>query len=273
MPIMRRSAAALLAAVALSHPTAAWGADVLAAARQAYNEGHYDAAIQSARAAAEDEKSATEARVVLGRALIERYRQTGRPEDLAEARQVLVISGGTALAEPLRSEWLVGSAQALFFEGAFGAAATLFTTLIDDPRAAATVPGGRERLLDWWATASDRAAQARDGHARKAEYSRLDARLEQELERDGSLGTAAYWRVVAARGAGDLDAAWDAAMAAWVRAPLAHDRGAELRADLERIVTQALIPERARRNGQDPEKQAAALRDQWEEFKKRWSNK
>jgi hypothetical protein len=39
-------------------------------------------------------------------------------------------------------------------------------------------------------------------------------------------------------------------------------------------VTQALIPERARRAGKDPEKQAKqaiTLRDDWEEFKKRWS--
>ncbi len=271
MPIMRRSAAALLLTLAVSHPAAAARADLLAAARQAYNAGEYELAIESARSAMEDEKSSSEARVVLGRALIERFRRTGRPEDLVEAREMLVTSGGLPPAGALRMEWLVGSAQALFFEGAFGAAATLFTSLLDDPRAAAAVPGGRERLLDWWATAVDRAAQSREGDARREAYTRLDERLQQELEKDASLGTAAYWRVVAARGAGDPDAAWDAALAAWVRAPLAHDRGAELCADLERIVTQALIPERARAAGRDHEKQAAALREEWEGFKKRWS--
>ena len=40
---------------------------------------------------------------------------------------------------------------------------------------------------------------------------------------------------------------WYAAAAGWVGALLARDRGAALRADLDRLVTQAIIPERASR--------------------------
>jgi hypothetical protein len=271
MPIMRSSAAAVLLALVVCQPAWAAGADTIATARQAYNAGDYDAAIDSARGASADPRLGAEARVVLGRALLERYRRTGQETDLSEARGALLEAGSAHMTPSLRSEWLVGSAVALFFEGQFGASASVFTTLVNDARAVASVPGGRERLLDWWATACDRAAQGREPEERRGEYARLDERLRQELEKDPSLGTAAYWRVVAARGAGDLNRAWDAAIAAWVRAPLASDHGAELRADLERFVTQALIPERARRLGPDQEKHVAALRAEWDGFKERWS--
>ena len=90
----------------------------------------------------------------------------------------------------------------------------------------------RERVLDWWASA-----------------------------------TAAYWRSAAARGQGDLQAAWDAAQAAWVRAGLASDRGAALRADLDRLVLRGLVPDRARELAEPPE----TLRLEWERFKERWT--
>lgn len=271
MPVMRRYAAALLVTLVVCPSVWAAGADALAAARQAYNTGDYDAAVTAARSVLADPRLGVEARIVVGRALLERFRQSGDDADLTEARGALLEAGNAILTPALRSEWLVGSAAALYFEGQFGASASVFTTLLNDPRAMGTVAGGRERLLDWWATACDRSAQAREGDARRLEYERLDARLVQELERDPSLGTAAYWRVVAARGAGDLDASWSAAMAAWVRAPLSFDRGAQLRADLERFVTQALIPDRARKAGKDHEKQAEALREEWARFKQRWT--
>jgi hypothetical protein len=45
---------------------------------------------------------------------------------------------------------------------------------------------------------------------------------------------------------GDLDRAWSAAIAGWLRARVAADRGTALRADLDRLVQTAIIPERAR---------------------------
>lgn len=268
-----RAAAALLLILAAGPRLDAAKTDQIAAARQAYNTGDYDTAVEAARAAADDPKSAAEARLVLGRALIERFRRSAQPDDLTGARSALIAAGGAPLTAPLRIEWLIGSAETLFFEEQYGAAAAMLGSILEDPRAELAVPGGRDRLVDWWASAFDRSVQARDADGRRDKYLQLLERLARELERDPALGSAAYWQVVAARGAGNLDDAWDAAQAAWVRAPLAHDRGAALRADLDRIVTQALIPERARRAGRDVEKQTAAMRDAWEAFKQRWTGR
>ncbi len=55
-------------------------------------------------------------------------------------------------------------------------------------------------------------------------------------------------------------------------AVLARDRGAALRADLDRLVTQALIPERAARlQLRDPKGAAAGMLAEWEAFKASWS--
>ena len=61
-------------------------------------------------------------------------------------------------------------------------------------------------------------------------------------------------------------------MAGWVRSTLARDRGAPLRADLDRLVTQALIPERVKRLADETEAAGAAARftTEWEEAKGRW---
>jgi hypothetical protein len=278
MPTYRVSAtAALLLALGVCPAASAQKVDAVVIARQAYNQGHLDEAVDAARSALDDPRTSSEARIILGRALVERFRRTAQAEDLEAGRAALLEAGATPLAEPLQIEWLIGSAQVLYFEEQFGASATLLASLLADPRSDQAVPGGRDRLLDWWATAVDRVAQTRDTETRKLEYGQLAKRLTEELERDPTLGTAAYWQVVAARGEGDIDRAWELAQAAWVRAPLAEDHGAQLRADLDRIVTQALIPERARRAaGRDQEKQVSqetALRDSWEAFKQRWTPK
>src|SRR5919107_1617843 len=65
-----------------------------------------------------------------------------------------------------------------------------------------------------------------------------------EARRDPSSAAAAYWVAAAARGLGQLDRAWQAAMAAWVRTGLTQDRAAALRADLDRLVVTAIIPGR-----------------------------
>jgi hypothetical protein len=254
-------------------PAAAAPDDLIAEARRAYNTGELDTAISAARQALEESADSAEARIVLGRSLVERYRQSASGTDLNEAREALIAAASPQLAPALRVEWLVGTAEAMFFEGAYGAAAELFVSVVDDPRASAAVPGGRERLLDWWATAADRAAQKLEQPAREAAYRDMTTRLRTELHHDTSLGSASYWLVIAARGAGDLDGAWYAAQAAWARAALASDRGAALRADIERAVSQALIPERSRRHGPEDAERAEALRLEWEEFKHRWSSR
>jgi hypothetical protein len=98
-------------------------------------------------------------------------------------------------------------------------------------------------------------------------YQKMRARLEDELALHPGSGAAAYWLAAAARAQGDLQAAWDAALAGWVRAPLAPDRGAQLRGDLDRLVTSAIVPERAKALAQPPDN----IRGDWERFKERWT--
>src|SRR5258705_1432743 len=100
-------------------------------------------------------------------------------------------------------------------------------------------------LLDWWATALDREAQVAPPERRARLNARIMERMDAELRRDPGSAPANYWRAVAARGSGDLDTAWDAAVAAWVRAALGP-AGSQLRSDIYRLGTEAIIPERAR---------------------------
>jgi hypothetical protein len=82
----------------------------------------------------------------------------------------------------------------------------------------------------------------------------------------------------AAARAGGIERAWHRA-AGWLRATLADDRGAALRADLDRLVLQAIIPERASKAVKidaparaDLVKEAqAAMTTEWDTFKKAWS--
>jgi hypothetical protein len=91
--------------------------------------------------------------------------------------------------------------------------------------------------------------------------------MQLELGANPASSAASYWLAAAARGQGDLDAAWDAAKAGWVRAPLADDRGAALRADIDRLVQRGVVPERAKVTAQPAE----ALLAEWERFKESWS--
>src|SRR5439155_13559546 len=125
----------------------------------------------------------------------------------------------------------------------------------------------RNRVLDWWANAVDRDARLRPDLERQVIYQKIRERMSAELARNPANATASYWAAAAARGQGDLQGAWDAAEAAWVRAAIDDDGGASLRADLDRLVLSALVPERARLLGQTPE----MLRDEWERFKARWT--
>jgi len=90
--------------------------------------------------------------------------------------------------------------------------------------------------------------------------------MQEELGIFPSSAAAAYWLAASARGQGDLQAAWDAAQAAWARSSLAADHGEGLRTDIDRLVLHALVPERAKATAQEPER----LRQEWERFKDRW---
>jgi tetratricopeptide (TPR) repeat protein len=265
-------AAIVLVSLLGGAPSSPSDVHALARARDAYNEERYDAAIEEARAALASPTLVDAARLVIARAHLERYRQSAEPADLTHARDALRAIDASRLSQREQAELLVGLGEWLFFAERFGAAAELFANALArlDGR---LPPATRARVLDWWASALDRHAQQSPGR-RDSLYIAMFERLEQELRRDPGSSSANYWAVVAARGFGDLDRAWHGAMAGWVRAGLAPDRGASLRADIDRFVLTAIIPERAKTAapGAPGERQAAAdaMISEWERFKADW---
>ena len=96
--------------------------------------------------------------------------------------------------------------------------------------------------------------------------------MEKELAADPASAPAAYWLAAAARGAGNLERAWNAAMAGWVTAPLGRDHGAALRADLDRLMVQGIIPDRAvKLQPRDTKQAAAVMLSEWEALKASWT--
>jgi hypothetical protein len=95
--------------------------------------------------------------------------------------------------------------------------------------------------------------------------------MARELARSPGSAAAAYWLVVGTRGAGDVIDAWDAAIAGWVRARLAGARSATLRADLDKLVLEGIIPDRVRAVAAEKRAQAESdLRGEWALVKERW---
>jgi hypothetical protein len=241
----------------------------LAKARELYNAARYDAAIEAASAARREPGFADAAALVLARAQLERFRLGADPMDLAGARETL--SGIRAAALPPRDQvdLLIGLGQALYLGEAFGPAAELFETALN--RSLILNPRDRLRLLDWWATALDREAQTRTTDRRAQLFDRVARRMETELRDDPGSPVANYWLAVAVRGEGDLDRAWDQASAAWVRATLAPATAEKLREDIDKFVTEVLIPERARsRPPRDQSDAVVQMRGQWDLFKQEW---
>lgn len=255
----------LVAAVPLwaaEHPS-------LAKARVLYNAADYDGAIAAAAAAHADPPSADAAALVLGRSHLERYRQHTDAADLDAARAALAGVRAAALSPRDQLDHLVGLAQALYLSDVFGAAGELFETALG--RASLLPDRDRLLLLDWWATALDREAQRRPPAGRADVFARVLARMEGELRQDPASPPANYWLAVSALGTGDVERAWNAAVAGWVRAVLKPDTAATLRADLDRLVTEALIPERARsRPTREQQEALAAMRAEWETLKSQW---
>ena len=265
---MRLRAATLLW-LAIATAGAARAPDQLTLARRYYNLGQYDQALEAARTASSNPATASSARLVMGRSRLERYRQALVPQELEDARVDLHAVDPRVLDPRERIELQVGFGELLFFEERFGAAAELLDPVVDS--SATLAPEAHEHALDWWATALDRQAQAAAMGERSLVYFRITERMEQELRRDATSAPATYWLAAAARAAGDLDRAWATALAGWIRAMLTRDRGVALRADLDKLVTQAIIPDRAARAPARDRKQAAAtMATEWENFKKIW---
>jgi hypothetical protein len=243
--------------------------DPLTAARQFYNLAQYDQALASAREAATRPASMPSARLIMGRSRLEIYRSTQAARDLDDARGDLRAVDPAALDARERIELQVGLGELLFFDDHFGAAAELLAPIVEQTPSLA--PDARARALDWWATALDRHAQTLAPADRGAIHARVIARMEDELRRDPSSAPAGYWIAAASRASGDLDRAWSAAMAGWIRATLARDRGLALRTDLDKLVTDGIIPDRAAKISPRDRRQAAtALAADWEAFKRIW---
>jgi tetratricopeptide (TPR) repeat protein len=263
-------AAALSAALVLflSAPLAAQRAD-LAKARSLYNERQFDEAIEAAAAAQKLPAIADAATVVLARAHLERYRERANPEDLSAARLALGTVRVSNIDARDSIDLLMALGEALFFEDDYGAAATLFESGID--AASAQGPQTGEAMLEWWGSAIERHADTLDRDARLEAFRRLRDRMTRELSRNPGSAAAAYFLVVAIRGDGQPTEAWDAAIAGWVRARLAGARSAMLRADLDKLVLEGVIPDRVRAMAADKRAQAESdLRAEWTIIKERW---
>ena len=268
IPVVRASAVVLLVVLLLSGGLRAQ--DALGDARRLYNAGQFDAAEQSARVALEEPATANSARVVLGRINLERYRKAPSTTYLRDARTALREVDPLSLDARERLELTLGLAETLFLEDRFAAAAQMFGPLLE---ASSTLgAAAHERVLDWWATALDRHAQTRGMPDRPAIYGKIIERMTVELARDAGSIPAGYWLVAAVRGTGDLEGAWSAATAAWIRAVLGRDRGVILRGDLDRLVVHAIIPERAARlSPRNPSLALTGLLSDWEAFKASWT--
>jgi len=238
--------------------------DPLSRARLLYNQGQFEAAVNAAELARMLPGRADSADLVAARAYLERFRVSAASDDLTNARERLRRLDPQRLAQRERVEYIIGLGEALYLDQAFGAASAVFDSILKsgDLQPAPT----RDRVLDWWADSMERDGRPRPEMDRRAVYQRIRDRMEGELAIHPVSSTAAYWLAAAARGQGDVQGAWDAAQAAWVRSPLASDKGVTLREDLDRLVLRAIIPDRAKVTAQSPE----SLRGQWEQFKERW---
>jgi hypothetical protein len=248
--------------------SAAAADDPLAKARLLYNQHQYEAAVNAAEQARLTPARADAADLIAARAYLERFRDGAASDDLTNARERLRRIDPQRFDPRERLEYIVGLGEALYLDGAYGAAATIFDSVLLGQDL--LTGDARDRVLDWWADTVDREARVRPAAAgandRAATYQRIRARMEEELAAHPANGSASYWLAAAARAQGDAQGAWDAVEAAWTRAPLATGRGAALRADLDQLMTRGIIPERAKALSQPP----ATLVADWERFKERW---
>lgn len=264
---------ALTFAVAIPPALPAAAQGPLDPVRQLYNQGRFDQAISAAAKSATGTSSDV-ANLLLGRSYLERFRQTRDDADLVAAREALRLVRPAPLTPGDRSDYLVGLGELLYLQESFGPAVEMFRIALDSGRDLG--PAAAERVFDWWATALDRQAQSGMAEHREGNYRAIRDRSLAELGRMPGSVAASYWIVASHRYLGDLTKAYDAAVAGWIRAPFSEERGLALRADLDQLMNEAIIPERVRllaSTDVDRERAAAALRAGWETVKRDWPNK
>ena len=151
-------------------------------ARELYNAGRVDEAIEQAEAAWVATASA-EAGLVLARAKLDRFSRLESGSDLSVARQLLDRIDVTTLLPAQRLDWEVGVATGLFLAGRGGPSGVMFERLLDHP----LLEGAeRDRVLNWWATAVDRVGRDQLPDQRSGTYDKMARRLERRgVNRDG----------------------------------------------------------------------------------------
>jgi hypothetical protein len=181
-----------------------------------------------------------------------------------------LLEAGGARGPQDRVELLMGLGEALYFDDAFAAASWLFEAALATP--SLHPAAGRERLFDWWASAVDRHAQSLASEFRSEVYARLLDGALAELRRPSLTPTALYRQVAALGALGRAADAYDAAQAAWIRAGFTADGAGGVRADLDRLVREGVIPDRSRGAAvTDAGDLAGVLRADWERFKTAWT--
>jgi hypothetical protein len=261
-------------ALVLVCPGLSWAQSDLERARMLYNSGQFEESIAAATSAKSKPAAGPSATLIIARSRLERFRTIGDPKELAAARAELISLNPRNLAPQEAIEWQIGVGTALFLENQVGPAAEMFASVLPAARGRLT-PAEFEKLLEWWGTTVTRLAESLTGEARKHAYERLRADARLEMERNPLSRPATYWTVVALRGAGDLNAAWDAAAAGWIRSG-SQPESTQLRTDLDRFVMETLIPERAQaRTGQRPDAKPTAteiaeMTEEWRAIGARW---
>jgi len=245
--------------------------DALVRAHELYNLQQYDAAIRFAEEARRIPARADAAAVVSARAHLERYRQSSDAADLDAARTALTQLDDAKLVGRDRTEWTIGLGEVLYFDRRFSTAAEFFERGLANGDQ--LEPDARQRLLEWWASALDQQAQLVPEPERHTLYLRILSRADEELGRNDRSLVATYWLAAAAFGLDDLDRAWAAAEAGWIRAGSSGHAGSDVRADLDRLMLSAVIPARARHLAPtgDARPAVALLQEQWEQMKQRYS--
>ena len=263
------------AVLVLVCPLLAAAQNDLERARALYNAGQFDESIAAAAIVKAKPAAEASATLIAARARLERFRQKGDPQDLGAARTDLVSLSPRNLAPQEIIEWQIGLGTALFLENQPGPAAEMFSTILPTARARLS-PAELDKLVEWWASTVARVAESLTGAARKEAYAAMLRAVRDEIERNPLSWPASYWLVVAARGAGDLDGAWNAAVTGWIRGGSQQD-SQHHREDLDRFVTQTLIPERAqartgeRLDSRATEAEIAVLTEQWRALAAHWT--
>jgi hypothetical protein len=244
--------------------------DPLVRAHDLYNRQEYEQAIRAAVEAQRVPAQADAAAVVLGRAYLELYRRDADANDLEAARRILTPLQTAAFSARNRLDWTIAMGELLYFDRRFSTSAEFFDVAL--AHVDLLEAGARESLIEWWASALDQEAQLGPAPERQPVYLRILARCEDELRRDDRSLVASYWLAAAAVGAGDLDRAWAAAEAGWLRAASAGKAGTKLRADFDQLVATVIIPERVRHlaTGGDPRPAMTLMQQNWDEMKKKY---